>query len=183
MGKQLLEIDAALAAFITAQPIFFVATAPLGGDGHVNCSPKGLDCLRVLGPHTVAYADYTGSGAETIAHLRENGRIVLMWCAFQGPPKIVRVHGQGEVIASTDAEFSTLLGSMGLARAPAIRAIIRMRADRVSSSCGFAVPLLKLEGQRDQLVQWAEHKGPSGLEAYREEKNARSIDGLPAIER
>lgn len=181
MGKLYTEIDSDLAQFITAQAVFFVATAPLDAHGHVNCSPKGLGSFRVLDPHTVAYADYTGSGVETIAHLRENGRVVLMFCAFEGPPKIVRIHGEGHVVVPSDAEFAWLLQSMAVQSEPSIRAIIRIHATRVSTSCGYAVPLLKHEGQREQLQKWADKKGASGLESYRVEQNSLSIDGLPGL--
>ena len=182
MGKQYAEIDSTLAQFITSQPVFFVATAPLDAHGHVNCSPKGLGSLRVLDPHTVAYVDFTGSGVETIAHLRENGRIVLMFCAFEGPPKIVRIHGNGLVIPSGDAEFAPLLQSMAVQPEAGIRAIIRVDATRVSTSCGYAVPLLKFEQQREQLQKWADKKGTTGLESYKLEKNSLSIDGLPGLD-
>jgi hypothetical protein len=146
------HIDAALERFIQSQRMFFVATAPLSATGHVNVSPKGLDTLRVLGPHTVAYLDYVGSGAETIAHLRENGRLVLMVCAFQGPPRIVRLHGRGEVLEPQDAEYSTLRGLFP--PEPGGRAIIRLAVERISDSCGFGVPLYASEGERSQLAGW-----------------------------
>ena len=181
MGKQYSEIDSDLAQFITAQPVFFVASAPLDAGGHVNCSPKGLGSFRVLDPRTVAYVDFTGSGVETIAHLRENGRIVLMFCAFEGPPKIVRIHGNGRAVVPTDVEFAPLLQSMAVQPEPSIRAIIPINVTRVSTSCGYAVPLLKYERQREQLQKWADKKGPSGLESYKQEKNSLSIDGLPGL--
>ncbi len=172
-------IDPSLAAFIRAQKMFFVATAPLSAEGHVNVSPKGLDALAVIDERTVAYLDLTGSGAETIAHLRENGRITLMWCAFEGAPKIVRVHGRGTPVYPGEAEYDRL--ALHLPDLPGARAIIRVDAERVSDSCGFSVPLYVFEGQRDQLVKWAERKGADGLVDYREERNAESIDGLPAF--
>jgi hypothetical protein len=173
-------ITDALRHWIEQQHIFFVATAPASADGFVNCSPKGLDSLRIMGPHELAYADLTGSGAETIAHLRENGRIVLMFCAFAGPPKIVRLHGTGRVIEAGTQEFDELhpafcdhLGT---------RAIIHITVTRVSDSCGYAVPLYDFRAERDTLTRWAEAKGPEGLEQYRRQKNALSIDGLPALD-
>ena len=180
MGKLYAEITSEIAAWVRAQPMFFVATAPLDPSGHVNCSPKGLDSLRVLDSRTVAYADLTGSGAETVAHLRENGRIVLMFCAFQGPPKIVRFHGTGDVIAPTSGEWAAL--SSQLPAHPSLRAIIRIKVDRVSDSCGYGVPEMDFVGNRDVIDRWVETKGVANLPAYRREKNARSIDGLPTAD-
>jgi hypothetical protein len=142
----------------------------------VNCSPKGGDTLRVLGEREIAYLDLTGSGIETIAHLQENGRIVIMACAFEGPPKIVRLHGRGEVVYPTDPRHG-LLATAFPPQAGA-RAIIRVVVDRISDSCGFGVPLLEFAAERDQLARWTEQKG-AALRAYRREKNARSIDELP----
>lgn len=173
-------IDDRMAEWIGAQRMFFVATAPLAGDGHVNLSPKGLDSLRILGPREVAYADFTGSGAETIAHVRENGRIVVMFCAFEGPPRIVRLHGRGSVVVPGDPGFDALLARFP-AHPPA-RAVIRVACQRIADSCGYGVPLLEYRGERDQLPAWVDRKGPEGLRAYRAEHNARSIDGLPALE-
>ena len=178
MGKVYSEIDEALREFVERQHVFFVASAPSSVDGHVNCSPKGLDSLRILGPATVIYLDYTGSGAETIAHVRENGRIVIMFCAFEGAPKIVRFHGKGEAIEPGDAEFSALLAHF--TPGPGVRSIIRIEVDRISDSCGFGVPHLRFEDDRTQLPSWTEKKG-EGLAAYKRQKNATSIDGLPAL--
>jgi hypothetical protein len=180
VGKTYDAIDERLERFILAAPVFFVATAPSGDDGHVNVSPKGLDSLAVVGPRRVAYVDLTGSGAETIAHLRENGRIVLMFCAFAGPPKIVRLHGRGRVLEPGDGEFQAVAGHLPSYRWT--RAIIDVEVTRVSDSCGYGVPLMRLEGERDQLLRWAGNRGEERLAAYRAEKNARSIDGLPALE-
>jgi hypothetical protein len=177
------EIDQRLQAFLEAQRMFFVATAPSGPGGHVNVSPKGIETLRVLGPKTVAYADFTGSGVETIAHLRDNGRIVIMLCAFAGPPRIVRFHGKGEAIEPHNPSFSELLQRLTPAQqdAPPFRSIIRVEVERISDSCGFSVPLYQFEADRTQLTRWAERKGPSGLRAYQRSKNARSLDGLPGL--
>lgn len=180
MGKTYDAIDDRLREFIERQHVFFVATAPSGGEGHVNCSPKGLDSLRILDPHTVAYIDYPGSGAETIAHLRDNGRIVIMLCAFDGPPKIVRLHGRGTVVEPHDDEFAQLAAHFG-EQPLAVRSIIRVEVTRVSDSCGYGVPLMEYERERSQLPAWATKKGAAGLETYKCEKNARSIDGLPAL--
>jgi hypothetical protein len=178
MGKLYSQIDAGLQAFIGAQRMFFVATAPLDAAGHVNLSPKGLDTFRVLGPHTVAYLDHVGSGAETIAHLKENRRIVMMWCAFQGPPRIVRLHGHGDVLEPRSAEYQRLRPYFP--EDPPGRAIVLVEVDRISDSCGFGVPLYELKGERSQLAAWAARKGAEGLRQYQAEKNAASIDGLPA---
>ncbi len=177
MGRALDAISDELAAFLEAQPVFFVATAP--ADGHVNLSPKGLDSLRVLDPRTVAYLDLTGSGVETIAHLRENGRITLMFCAFEGNPNIVRLYGTGEVLPVGERDGDALLGLFpGIAGA---RSVIRVALDRVSTSCGYGVPLMRYEGPRSRLVEWADARGPEGLVEYRAQKNAASIDGLPGL--
>lgn len=180
VGRSFDALTPALADAVRAAPLFFVATAPLAADGHVNLSPKGADTLRVLDDRTVAYLDLTGSGAETIAHLRENGRITLMVCAFEGPPRIVRLHGRGAVVRRGDQGFDELAGLFP--DLPGARAVIRVAVERVGSSCGFAVPRMRYEGERDRLNRWAEAKGADGLEAYRADKNAVSIDGLPALD-
>ena len=179
MGK-LEEIDDRLRAFIAAQHMYFVATAPLDGGGHINLSPKGLDTLRVLGPRRVAYLDYVGSGSETIAHLRENGRIVLMFCAFDGPPKIVRLHGHGVVLQPGHSDYEVLRPLFPVE--PAGRSIIDISLDRFSDSCGFGVPLYEFKGDRTQLRAWCDRKGADGLRTYQIERNAVSIDGLPAVD-
>ena len=172
-------IDDRLRTFIEAQHIFFVATAPAGIAGNVNISPKGLDTFRILGANEVAYIDFIGSGAETIAHLRENGRIVIMFCAFDGPPQIIRMHGRGEVIEPQDDRFRSLRAKFH--PAPGVRAIIRIEIKRISDSCGYAVPKFRFERQRDQLSAWADRKGEQALDIYQREKNSVSIDGLPAL--
>lgn len=179
MGRVLDGIGAELAAFLEAQPVFFVATAPHDPDGDVNCSPKGLDTFRVVDDHTVAYLDLTGSGVETVAHLRDNGRITLMFCAFTGRPDIVRLHGRGRAVPADAPEAAALLGRFP--DLPGARAVIVVDVERVSSSCGFGVPRMTLDAPRDDLVRWAEKKGPDGLARYRAEKNATSIDGLPGL--
>jgi hypothetical protein len=179
MGKLHASIDDALATWLLAQRLFFVATAPSHG-GHVNCSPRGGDSLRILGPTTVAWLDRTGSGIETVAHLRQNGRIVLMFCAFEGPPRIVRLHGRGTVLAANTPAFATAAAAFGAVDFDT-RAILRIELDRVSDSCGFGVPLYRYEGEREQLGAWAKKKGPDGVAAYVREKNATSIDGLPGL--
>ena len=179
MGNVFEQIDPNLEAFIRAQHMFFVATAPTSAGGHLNLSPKGLDSLRILGPRSLCFLDYVGSGAETIAHLRENGRIVVMLCAFQGPPRIVRLHGAGEVLEPQDPEF-TGLRSLFPAE-PAGRAIIRISVERIADSCGFGVPLYAFQGHRSQLPDWASRRGAGGLIEYQNAKNRFSIDGLPAL--
>jgi hypothetical protein len=181
MSKLHENIDNDLAEWIGQQHVFFVATAPLSADGHINCSPKGGDCFRVLGPREVAYLDYTGSGAETAAHLNENGRIVIMFCAFTGKPDIVRLYGAGKVVLPGDDTFDSLISRFPYN--PGTRAIIHVSLDRVSTSCGFSVPLMEYVEDREVLHKWAAAKGPEGLEQYRTEKNAVSIDGLPALTR
>jgi hypothetical protein len=190
MGKIFPAIDEHLRRWIAAQPVFFVATAPLSSEGHVNLSPKGpIDTLRVLDDHTVAYLDMVGSGAETIAHLRENGRIAIMLCAFVGPPRIVRLHGRGTVVAADDPGFDELVARRGFpdVEVPqARRAVIRVDVRRISDSCGYGVPLMSYEGERRHAGAWAAKRlrvgGELALEDYQREKNARSIDGLPAVE-
>jgi len=184
MGRIYEQIDDRLAGYLTAQPVFFVATAPLSAGGHVNCSPKGnRGELAVLDGHTVAYLEQTGSGIETVAHLRENGRIVLMFCSFDGPPRIVRLHGRGEVVAGSDAGFADLTQRMGVTPGIAARSVIVTSVERISDSCGYGVPLMDFVAHRPQMDEWGARKGLAGVVAYREEKNARSIDGLPGMGR
>jgi hypothetical protein len=179
MGRVLDEITPAIRRLIDAQHVFFVATAPSGPGGHVNVSPKGLDTFAVLGPNEVAYLDLTGSGAETIAHLRDNGRITFMFCTFEGAPTIVRVYGHGEAIPVDDPRAREL--RTRFPEHPGARAIVRVDVERVSTSCGYAVPLMGYQDDRSRLDAWTEGKGPAGLVEYRAEKNATSIDGLPAL--
>ncbi|MBN8601545.1 MAG: pyridoxamine 5'-phosphate oxidase family protein [Planctomycetes bacterium] len=179
MGKKLESISPELAAWISEQHLFFVATAPLANDGLVNLSPKGLDSFRVIGEQQVAYLDLTGSGAETIAHLRENGRIVLMFCAFSGPPKIVRLHGQGKVITKGDEQWGQWLALYPAHRG--IRSVIVVDVSRVSESCGYSVPRMEFVEDRETLVRWAEKKSDEELVQYRRTKNQKSVEGLPAL--
>jgi hypothetical protein len=179
VSKIIPALDDELMSWLAAQPVFFVATAPNGPGGHVNLSPKGHDTFRVLDPLRVAYLDLTGSGAETIAHLRENGRITVMFNAFAGPPRIVRMHGRGTVherrtdgYRSLQDRFDDIAGA---------RAIIEVEIERLSTSCGYAVPFLEFQEERPTLIQWASRKSTEELDAYRAEKNATSIDGLPVF--
>ena len=180
MSKQRDFIDDDLADWLRRQHVFFVATAPESKDGHLNCSPKGGNCFRVLGPAEVAYQDYTGSGAETVAHLRENGRIVLMFCSFEGKPEIARLHGQGEAILPGDTAFDGI--AEHFLPNPGTRAFVWVSVTRISTSCGFAVPLLDFREDRETLDKWALSKGEQGLREYRTQKNVQSIDGLPAFD-
>ena len=180
MGKTYPAIDDKVTGFIAKQKMFFVATAPLAGDGHINLSPRGLDSLRILDEQTVAWLDLTGSGAETIAHLRENGRIVLMFCAFEGPPNILRLHGRGEVVLADDPEFAALAEQFP--PLPGARAIIRVHCERISDSCGFGVPRYEFQDDRPQLIDYSNQKGPDGMAEYRRKNNQFSIDGLPALD-
>jgi hypothetical protein len=178
MGKILDAITDAQAAFIRAQPMYFVASAPLAAEGHVNVSPKGLDTLRILDANTVIYLDLTGSGNETAAHVTENGRITLMFCAFQDRPGIVRLYGHGHVVRPGQPEWADLRARFG--DLPGIRQIIRVDVRHTQTSCGFGVPEMTLVGQREALGEWARNKGPEGVLEYQRRKNAASIDGLPA---
>jgi Pyridoxamine 5'-phosphate oxidase len=189
MGKVFAEIDDKLARWIRDQQMFFVATAPEIG-GHINLSPKGpIESLKVLDPHTIAYLDLIGSGAETVAHLRQNGRICVMLCAFQGPPRILRMHGHGTVLTSGSDRFDRMTATFDLsampAAEPAARSIIMVELERIADSCGFDVPLMIEQGRRPQRSAWVDNKlakgGQAALAAYIEEHNAESIDGLPAL--
>jgi hypothetical protein len=179
MSKAHEKIDDKLASWIKEQHIFFVATAPKDMEGHINCSPKGGNTFVILDPLTAAYQDLSGSGVETIAHLKENGRIVIMFCAFSGPPKIVRLHGQGEVITESHSEFSSLIKHFS--PNPGTRAIIRIKVERVSDSCGMAVPNFNYKDDRTALDEWALKKGVDGVKEYRSRKNIHSIDGLEGL--
>ncbi|MFI5952418.1 pyridoxamine 5'-phosphate oxidase family protein [Cryptosporangium sp. NPDC051539] len=184
MGKTYERIDDRLRTFIDAQPVFFVATAPLSGDGSVNLSPKGRSgSLAVLGERTLAYLDFGGSHAETIAHLRENGRITLMWCAFTGPPTVLRVHGRGEPVFRDDPRFAALMPALAGADAVGVRAIIVVTAERISDSCGFAVPLMEYREERTMHAEYFGRKGEDGFAHYcaSKEFNRASVDGLPAV--
>ncbi len=180
MGKIYSEIDARLAGFIQQQKMFFVATAPLAADSHVNLSPKGCaGSFAVLDPHHVAYVDRAGSGIETIAHIQENKRITIMFCAFEGGARILRLYGQGEALRPADPLFAEIAAHLTLPEKP--RAIIRVRVMRIADSCGYGVPLYRYEADRDTLDQWAASKTPEALADYIAQNNAESIDGLPGL--
>jgi hypothetical protein len=188
MGKTYAGLDKRLTKFIVSQDVFFVATAPSGPGGHVNVSPKGYgDTFAVLGPTRFAYLDLTGSGAETIAHLRQNGRITIMFCSFGDAPKILRIYGTGRPVLPADRDWPALIGHFrrneeaGPDRGDH-RAIIVIEAERIADSCGYAVPVMGPARERDVLTRWADGKGPEQLAVYRAEHNAASIDGLPALD-
>jgi hypothetical protein len=167
-----------IAAFIGRQHMFFVGTAPLASDGHVNLSPKGLDCFRVLSRHRVGYMDVIGSGNETAAHLLENGRITFMFCAFDGPPNILRLYGTGRAILPADAAWADLAPHFPIY--PSTRQIIVADIARVQTSCGFGVPEYTYAGDRDMHFRWAAKNTPAELEEYQRKHNQESIDGLAA---
>ncbi|MFJ7015171.1 pyridoxamine 5'-phosphate oxidase family protein [Streptomyces albogriseolus] len=186
MGKTYERIDGRLRTFIEEQPVFFTATAPLSADGTVNLSPKGLKgSFAVLDDLTVAYLDFAGSNAETVAHLRENGRITLMWCAFQGPPNIVRVHGRGEPVFRDDPRFKELLGHFpGIDPwTHGLRAVVVVRAELIRDTCGYAVPYMAYEGERDLHERRFAGEDDASLDAYftKKEHVATSLDGLPGL--
>ncbi len=179
MGKVHERVDDRLEAWIARQPVFFVGTAPTEG-GRVNISPKGLDgTLAVVDPQTIAYLDLGGSGAETIAHTRQNGRITLMFCSFAGPPRIVRIYGKGDTVFPGDVGYESLRKHFADFRA---RNIVRIRVDHIADSCGYGVPEMDLVGQRTRLIEWIDKRSDEDLATYRAEKNRLSIDGLPAID-
>ncbi|MFJ4438702.1 pyridoxamine 5'-phosphate oxidase family protein [Streptomyces sp. NPDC088923] len=186
MGKTYERIDGRLRTFIEEQPVFFTATAPLSEQGTINLSPKGVrGSFAVLDAHTVAYLDFAGSNAETIAHLRENGRITLMWCAFQGPPNIVRVHGQGEAVFRDDPRFSGLVERFDAVDPSrhGLRAVIVVRAELIRDTCGYAVPFMAYEEERDLHARRFAREDDASLDAYFSKKDhiAKSIDGLPGL--
>ena len=179
MGRSFDAIPDHLVAWMEEQPIYFVASAPLDAEGHVNVSPKGGDSFRVLGPNAVAYLDLTGSGAETIAHTRENGRLTVMFCSFDEKPNIVRLFGRGEAVLPDDDRFPALAARFPAN--PGTRSVVTLDVTKVTSSCGYSVPMMDLVGHRDTLDRWAERKGPDGIAEYWGQKNQTSIDGLPAL--
>ncbi|WP_020014246.1 pyridoxamine 5'-phosphate oxidase family protein [Promicromonospora sukumoe] len=175
------RIEGRLREFVERQPMFFVATAPLSADGHVNLSPRGIPgTFAVLDDHTFAWLDGTGSGSETVAHLRENGRITVMFCAFDGPPNIVRLHGTGRVVSRYDDGYAALAARF--TDVPGARAVVVVDVERVSDSCGWGVPLMSYEGERGLVGPYFERKGEDGQQEYRRTKNRTSIDGLPAYD-
>ena len=178
MGDVFQSIDQDLSNWIDVQKLFFVSTAPLSPEGHINSSPKGLDSFRVVDPLTVAYADYNGSGIETAAHLKENGRILIMMCAFNGPPRIVRLHGKGEYLEPGSQGFSQL---NPLFEIEALRGIVKVKLTRISDSCGYGVPKYDYVADRRALPKWCDSKTPNQISEYQRDNNATSIDELPGI--
>ena len=172
------QIDEGMAEWIDRQPLFFVASAPLAAEGHINLSPRGLDSFRVLGPRRVGWLDLTGSGNETAAHLAENGRITVMFCAFEGDPRILRLFGKGRSVFPGSGEWEGLRGEFP--QLSGARQIVIVEVERIQTSCGYGVPLMELKGERSRLLEWAEKKGDEGVAEYREKNNRVSIDGLPA---
>jgi hypothetical protein len=179
MARAYEEITPAIAEWLASQHVFFVATAPSSSQGHVNLSPKGYDTLRVLGPRRLAYLDLTGSGIETVAHVRENGRITVMACAFEGPPRIVRIYGRGAVVEPGDGPWGELVAAFPSHRGA--RAVIDVTVTDVRDACGFSVPLLAYQGERSALTDWAAHRSDDDLAGYRAECNTASLDGLPGL--
>lgn len=179
MGKVYQAIDERIQKWIAAQKVFFVATAPLSTEGHINCSPKDGYSIRVLDGKTLVYLDLIGSGVETIAHLRENGRIIVMMCAFEGAPMIMRFHGRGEIIEKDHPEFERF--KLLFVSEVGIRSFILIHLDRISDSCGFGVPVLEFKHHRKQLRTFNERNGEEKLADYKIEHNTRSIDGLRGV--
>jgi len=179
MGQTYDRIDDKIAAWVQKQKMFFVASAPLSGDGLVNCSPKGGDTLRILDDRTLIYLEYAGSGVETIAHIRENGRMVIMLCAFEGPPKIFRFHGHGEAIGRDNPEFDILVKHYDQ-DLRGIRSIIKLTADRISDSCGYGVPVYDYQGDRPSTQNFLDQTDDTMLRTGLA-GNLKSLDGLPGI--
>src|SRR5665213_4302928 len=183
MGKTFELVDDQLASWLVDQPVFFVATAPLSADGFLNCSPKGnRNEFAVVGPRRVAYLDQTGSGVETIAHLKDNGRIVVMFCAFEGPPRIVRLHGTGMALSKDSPGFDTLAAAFPGAMSVGVRSVIVVEVERISDSCGYGVPLMSFDEHRPTMDQWCSRKGEVGIRDYWSEKNRESIDHLEGLD-
>lgn len=180
MGKEYTEFTEHIQRWMDRQKMFFVATAPLTGEGHINCSPKGLDCLRVLGANELAYVDTGGSGIETVAHLKENGRIVIMMCAFEGPPKIYRFYGNGMVLEPHDEMFAETLAKFP--QQPAARNIIVIDVERIIDSCGYGVPLYEYQKDRDSLSNYFANQSDDDILDYRARKNSVSLEGLPGLD-
>ena len=178
MGKLYPGIDPELADWLMGQPLWFVGTAPLAADGHVNVSPRGHDSFSVLGPHRVGWVDFTGSGIETMAHLRENSRICLMFCSYDRRPRIVRLHGRGTVALPGEPVYQDVVERHP--PHPSTRAVVVVDVDRISDSCGYGVPVMTVEQERNLLRLGADKRGLEGLARYRAEHNV-SIDGLPGL--
>ena len=179
MGKVHDQLTENLRKFIGRQHVFFVGTAPDEREGHLNISPKGLDTFRIIGPKSVAYLDLIGSGIETVAHLRQNGRITILFCAFEGRPLILRLQGRGRVVEPVDPEWAALIAEFP--DYPGVRSVIVVDVERIADSCGFAVPLYDYRGERPQLTDYATRKGPAAMEKYKRQQNKVSIDGIAGL--
>ncbi len=179
MGSQFADLNDDLRNYIAGQHMFFVATAPLAAEGHINLSPKGLDSFRVVSPTTVAYLDLTGSGIETVAHTRENGRITLLFCAFEGRPRLLRLYGRARAVEPADADWHEV--SELFPEYPGTRSVVVVELERIADSCGFGVPRYEYVGERTQLTEYAVKKGPEAMAQYRSANNQASIDGLPGL--
>ena len=179
MGKVHEQLNEKLAKFIGRQHVFFVGTAPDSAAGHLNVSPKGLDTFRILGPNSVAYLDLIGSGIETVAHLRENGRITILFCAFEGRPLILRLHGRGRVVEPGEPAWEGLIAEFP--EYPGVRSVIVVDVERIADSCGFAVPMYEYRGERSQLTDYAAKRGRRGMETYKARENRASIDGIAGL--
>lgn len=175
MGKQYTQLTDPLTDFITRQKMFFVGTA--AADGKVNVSPKGMDTLRVVSPNRVLWLNLTGSGNETAAHLREQPRITLMFCAFEGDPLILRLYGHARALHPRDPEWAALLALFPNLNGS--RQLVDVTIELVQTSCGMGVPFLDYKSERDQLEKWADKKGAQGIREYWEVKNQVSLDGKP----
>jgi hypothetical protein len=180
MGKDYQEIDGKIRRWMEAQHMFFVSTAPRSGTGLINCSPKGLDALRISGPRQLIYADTGGSGIETVAHLKENGRIVVMMCAFAGPPKIYRFYGRGRPLEPHEEEFSAHIGLFPDMRI--VRNLIVIEVERIRDSCGYGVPMYDFRKQRESMQNWADARTLDDIIDYRIERNEKSLDGLKGLD-
>ncbi|MEM8717230.1 MAG: pyridoxamine 5'-phosphate oxidase family protein [Cyanobacteria bacterium P01_G01_bin.4] len=176
MAKQYAQLTPSLQAFIAQQHMFFTGSAPLSAEGRVNVSPKGIDTFRCLSPTQVAYLDLTGSGNETAAHIKDNGRLTIVMCSFVGKPTILRLYGKGRIVRSQDPDWESLYAHFD--SLPGERQIVVLDIELVQTSCGFGVPKYDFKEHRNELVQWAERKGEAGLADYRRKKNSRSLDGL-----
>jgi hypothetical protein len=179
MGKVCERLDETLVGFIRRQYVFFVGTAPISTEGHPNVSPERLGTFRVLERKSAAHVKLTGSGIETVAHLRDNGRLTIMFCAFEGRPLILRLYGRGRVVEPGDADWDGLIADFP--NYPGARCIVVMDVGRIADSCGFAVPFYEYKGDRSQLIEYAERKGALGIERYQAEKNRTSIDGIAGL--
>ncbi len=181
MAKVYDELDDRLCRFIAEQKLFFVGSAPRDDQGLVNVSPKGMDALRILDSTTVAYLDFTGSGIESVAHVKENGRLVIMFCSFDKSPMILRLHGRATVTERHDPQWQELQSHFPPSRMA--RCIIKMSVTRIADSCGWGVPMYDYVGERDQYRKYSDQIDDAGLRQAQLESNLKSINGLPGLEK